>query len=359
MSDEAKKPTLAEWKSKLKEDLGEDAVSFGGADLGKFSSGIFSLDRALGDGWSYGLYHLLVGYESCGKSTIATKSAGEMNKINMETGKLDLSYSNPCPVLWVDQEGTFSEEWASKNGFLISRPQNEVVQLSDGQKMVDVVNSAILSELFCLIVIDSLESTMSQKVAEQSASDSYVGDRARILNDGYRRWTTSRVSMVSKFRDKPWRIPTIIAINQMREKIGVMYGDPSTIPGGIGQRMYSSTIIRMYNAKVENDNKTGYGMGTFSGITQKNKTAPPKRNFSFDMAIIDNDKLTQGEVDNAAAIFSDARDSGLLFKDGNSWRFGDETFRVQGDFKDKLYADPAYLASVWKTVLGASHAVSD
>jgi recombination protein RecA len=340
---------VGNWRESVKKAFG-DKVSFGASTPGRLSTGIYALDRATGGGWATGKFHLIVGYESTGKSTIVLKSAAEANKINWDTGELDLSYSNPMPVLICDQEFSMDSVWAEKHGFDIERPGNEIVGLSDGHAMVDVVNNALLSGEFGLIIIDSLESTASLKVLEQSASDSYMGDRARILNDGYRRWTSTRISIESKLKDTPWKIPTLIAINQLREKIGVMYGDPNVIPGGKAQLMYSSTILRMSPAKVESDAEKSYGMATFKGITQKNKTAPPKRNFTFEMAIIDTDKLRQGEVDNAGSVFKDARDSGLLFKDDSGWKFGDESFRVQGDFKDKLYNDPAYLAGVWKKV---------
>lgn len=341
---------LTEWRNQLKEEFGDD-VSFQGSNLGRFSSGIYSLDLALGGGWPLGHLNLLVGYESCGKSTVAAKAGSEMNKINWDTGELDLSYENPAAVLYVDQEGTFDTSWAKKNGFDTSLPVNEVVQLSDGQKMVDVVTNAIVSEQFGLIIVDSLESTMSFKVLEQSAMDAYMGDRARILNDGYRRWVMAKVRLSSKYKSSaPWKIPTIIAINQLREKIGVLHGDPSVIPGGIGQRQNSSIIVRMYKPKAENDTVKTYGMGSFHGITQKNKTFSPFRNFQFDMALIGTDKLKQGEVDNAGSIFRDAKELDLLYKDGTAWCIGDERFRVQADFREKLQTDPVYLSQMWKIV---------
>lgn len=331
-----------------------DEIVIGVPEFCRFSSGIFSLDKALGGGWTHGMFHLLVGPESSGKTTLAMKAAASINSINKETGKFDLSMANPCCVFYADQEGTLDPVWAHKQGFNTRLDGvNLVAGLTSGEQLADTVNGAIESGEFSLIIIDSLETTVATKTLENSNEDSDVGGRSRILNRAYRQWACSVKKIRNQFYDRPWRVPTILAINQIRLGIGVMQGDPRVLPGGRAQLHYSSTITWMGTPTIKDDDKKEYGMGEFKGLTRKNKTGvPPKQNFQFLMALLDLDELPAGGVANYESVFRAIKDLELLKKTESGYEFNGDAYRVQGDLKNRLCTDPEYLHETWKFLMG-------
>jgi RecA/RadA recombinase len=343
--------TSEDFKKNLKSTYGDDVV-LGAKDMQKFSSGVYDLDIALGGGWAFGVFHLVAGGESSGKTTTAIRAAAQVNKIDRETGKFNPDTVNPCGVMYVDQEGTLDLEWAYQIGFNTEYHGNLVAGFTAGEQAADAVNSAICSGVYTLIIIDSLETFLPKaRISGENASveDTDVGGRARILNRGYRLWLASLKEMIAKYQNKPWRIPTIIALNQWREKIGVMYGDPRVLPGGKSQLFYSATFVSMNTPKVQDDTSKTWGIGEFSGIVKKNKTGGvPKKNFTFQMALKDLDELKAGEIANHLSVFSDVKRLNLMEKTDNGYEFMGEKFRVQGDLKERLASDPLFLKKAWE-----------
>jgi len=335
----------------LRKDLGTaygDTVRLDQSSEGfRFSSGVVAYDQALGGGFKAGLNHLIVGWESSAKTTLALKTAAEVQKINRQTGKFDASYSDPCKVAFVDLENTFDEEWARANGVLCGRNHEDhfiVIQPSFGEQLIDIVKNIILGRRVSLIIGDSWEPVMSKKQTEISAEESAgLGGRARVLNEGYRQWTQAGID--AKQKDTPWLNTTLIGLNQFRHKITMM-GDPRTIPGGNGQIFYSSTITYMNRGNLQKDGTKNFGMGTFGGLLHKNKTARPKAVFSFDMATQPVDGHPAGYVDNQKTLWNIVKSqANWCYKDGKVWNILGEEYRVQDDFKDRMN-DPAFYAYV-------------
>jgi len=317
------------------------------------STGSYDVDRAYGGGLWVARFHLWVGRESVGKTTLAIHTMREVNLTNWDTGEYDPSMSNPTPVMFVDLEGTFDETWASKIGVRDFDDYNYVARPADGEIAANVVLAAIESGTFGLIIVDSNEAFVSRKTIEKAAEDAVMCDRAKILSRMYRVGQAHLNKAMNK--EKPWQSPTVLCLNQLRDDLKSMHGG-STIPGGIAQKQYSTSIVQFNSPLVQDDSKKAYGIGEFKGVTKKNKGHAPKKNFTFEMAIRDlttedGDGLTAGQIDNAKSILSDVKDLNLLKKTDNGYEVMGKTFRVQADFKKALREDEKELRRVWQHLL--------
>ena len=195
-------------------------------------TGAFALDYALQGGIPEGLATLLYGWEGSGKTTIAIRTVREMQR----------KHPNKM-VLWVDAERTFDREWAQRHGVDLERLY--VLEPDHGQQAVDII--ARFHEVMecCGIVVDSIPALVSQKVLDKSASDATVGELARLCgimcSKSTAAWAKER---------KRGHFVTMLLINQLRSKIGVMYGSPYSQPGGHQLQYFITTRIKLTGREV-------------------------------------------------------------------------------------------------------------
>lgn len=344
--------SLQDFKNQCRETFKESIVE--GAIRSRFSTGSYDVDRALGL-MARGRFHLWVGRESSCKTSLSTHTARQVNLINWDTGEYDPTLTNPSPVMFVDLEGTFDMSWAEKIG--VPRTSwdeyNYHVQPTSGEIAANIVLGGIESKAFGLIIVDSNEAFVSMKTIEKATEQDVMCDRSKILSRMYRVGQSNLINAIDK--ERPWRTPTVICLNQLRDNIGSMYGG-DTIPGGRAQLQYSSTILHFNAPLVKDDSLKSYGIGEFKGVTKKNKTAPPKKNFLFRMALLDltddeGNGLSAGQIDNAGSILSDIKTLDLMKKVDKGYEIFGETYRVQSDFKNAMRNDPEALRVVWNKLL--------
>lgn len=301
-----------------------------GSDKPRFSTGIFALDLALGRALTRNSCHLLVGPESTGKTTIALKVVKSITDYDWETGE----YGGKSKTLWIDMENAHDAEWAKLHGW--DDRYNEIVYPEDGAEAADIITEALRSREYALIVPDSLDSFYPLAAIEKDASATLVGERAKLLSQGFIRWTSIMRSQSGQ------KLPTILAINQFRLQIGgPMYSDPNIIPGGKAQLFYSSTITRMHSPKVSDDCGVESSVVRLKGIIQKNKTAVPKKNFEFLMGLQQTDDLGPGEVANSKSVF-DALKGTEIRKVNSRWTFLGEEYGTQKEIGERIKSDPAF-----------------
>lgn len=366
------------------------------AHLTRNSTGVFNLDVGTGGGFPKGRSIGLVGDESVGKTTLCLMFMGSLQHtcrkcqegfgwytdevIDEKTGEVkssDMVVTQPCEcganephvVLLVDAEGSFDPTWAARLG--VDVPTLIVVQPEWGQQAVDMVNAVIRSGELDALIFDSIaQATPSQEI-EKSAESTEPGIQARIMNRMFR---TVQAGLNSLGMDNPNK-PSLIFVNQFREKIGVMYGDPTTWPGGKGQNFaYSILIIMRAGKAIDETGNVGGTKGAKVGReihwhVRKNKTAIPEKKGSFKLFYADAPKAGHGagSVNNSEQIVQHGMALGVIEK-GGAWydlqaAFGEDyanpktkTGKFQGEEAvfDFLRSDPKKMKAVRERILHES-----
>ena len=169
--------------------------------------------------------------------------------------------------LWIDVEDYFDEEWASKLGVDVRRL--ELLAPESAEEAIDTVTMALESGAFGLVVLDSIAQLTPDKEYTATSEEWQQGLAARLLNKAFRKWITGMRKAKDRFGNE--HVPTLIMINQVRDKIGVMYGDPTTKPGGKGQEFAASVELKFLSSKVEKEEES------FGSKTEGEKVDVPVR----------------------------------------------------------------------------------
>lgn len=276
------------------------------------SSGSLGLDLALGvGGYPRGRVIEIFGPESSGKTTLAIHAIAEAQK-------------NGGIAAIIDAEHAFDRFYAEKLGvdienLLISQPDN-------GEQALEIADQLIRSSAIDIVVIDSVAALTPKAEIEGDMGDSKMGLQARLMSQALRKLTGS----INKTNT------TCIFINQLREKIGVMFGNPETTTGGNALKFYASVRLDIRKTGQIKDGDNVIGNQTRVKVV-KNKVAPPFRKAEFDIMFGEGVSLI-GELIDLGVEF------GIVKKSGSWFSYGDTKLAQGRDATKELLKDNPELA---------------
>lgn len=257
-----------------------------------FSSGSISINRALGiGGWPKGRIIEVYGPESSGKTTIALHAIAEIQKLGGIAAFIDAEHSidpNYAKNVGVDIDN-----------LILSQPDS-------GEQALEIVDSLAKTGAIDLIVVDSVAALVPEVELQGEMRDQVVGAQARLMSKALRKITGSLAKNKT----------TIIFINQIREKIGVIFGNPETTSGGRALKFYSS--IRLEVRKQQNLTSNGDILGNqVKCKVVKNKLAAPYKNAQIEIIFSQGISLT-------SEIINFAEEFGILTKKGSWYSYENE-----------------------------------
>jgi recombination protein RecA len=324
-------PALKNTLAQIEKEFGEGAIMPLGSDhaarIEGIPTGSLSLDIALGgQGLPKGRIVEIYGPESSGKTTLALHGVARAQR----AGGI---------AAFIDAEHALDPSWAKKLGveletLLVSQP-------SSGEEAMHITEMLIKSNAVDVIVIDSVAALVPKKELDGEMGDTHVGLQARLMSQALRKLT----GVISKSKT------CVIFINQIREKIGVMFGSPETTPGGRALKFYSSCRIDVRRIGQLKEGEDVVGQRVRAKVV-KNKVAPPFKVAEFDM-------MHSKGISYEGDVLDLAMAQKLVVRSGAWFRYGDVQLG-QGREKTRAYLEenPALVEELRNKIMTAGAALA-
>lgn len=286
-----------------------------------FSTGCLTLDMALGvGGVPRGRIVEIYGPESSGKTTVALHVIAEAQK-------------QGCTAAFVDAEHALDPVYAGNlgvnlNELYISQPDN-------GEQALDITESLVRSGAVDVVVIDSVAALTPRAEIDGEMGDAHVGLLARLMSQALRKLT----AVINKSNT------CVIFINQLREKVGVMFGNPETTPGGKALKFYAS--VRLDVRKVDTIKEGTEVIGNRTKVkVVKNKLAPPLKTAEFDI-------IYGTGISKIGCILDLAIENDIIQKTGSWFSYNDEKIgQGKENAKTYLLSNPEITSEIEKQIRG-------
>lgn len=349
----------------LKKQMGSTAVMSAAdvkyQDVPRISSGIFALDYALAGGWQAGRVHTIFGQKSASKTTTLLKTIAEAQKLcarcytppaispDGEVGKCACGDFREMICAFVDVEGTFDHKWSRKLGvqsdrLLYSQPEY-------AEQSLDIVETLVRSGEVDLVVLDSLAFLAPKSEIEHSVEKESVGVQARLIGKSVRKLNAALATV----KNEQGLLPTIFFTNQIRMKVGVMFGSPETVSGGMAPGFMATTEVKVRPGKYEMDEVTGKPLSaTMHFRIEKSKSSPTSHmEGEFKLVLSDTEIKKVGEIDEEGFMVKLAQTYGIVEGSGSSWTCLGEKFPGKSPIERRLATDPTMKAKLREMLIKA------
>ncbi len=289
------------------------------------STGSISLDAALGGGFPKGRIVEIYGPESSGKTTVALHAIASIQKQGGVAG-------------FIDAEHALDPVYASNigvdiNNLYISQPDN-------GEQALEICETMVRSEAIDIVVVDSVAALVPRAEIEGDMGDAHVGLQARLMSQALRKLTAA----ISKSNC------TVIFINQLREKVGVMFGNPETTTGGRALKFYASVRLDVRRSELVKSGDTVIGGHTKVKVV-KNKISAPFKTAEFDIMFSTGISLSGDLVDTGVT-------AGLIEKKSAWYNYNGQSFQGRDAIKKYLETNPEVMDQLYDTLkqrIGVKH----
>ena len=303
---------------KIEKDYGKGAIMRLGEktdmQIEVIPTGSILLDNALGvQGYPKGRIIEIFGPESSGKTTIALHAIAEAQKLGIQAAFIDAEHA--LDPIYAHKIGVNIDE------LFLSQPDT-------GEQGLEIADALVSSGAIGMVVIDSVAALVPKAEINGEMDDSHVGLQARLMSQGLRKLsgTVNKTKCI------------VIFINQLREKVGVMFGNPETTPGGRALKFYSTIRLEVRRSEQIKDTKDKENpiKGNKTKIkVVKNKVAPPFKTIELD--------LMYGEgISHTGEIISLGEDMGIIKKSGAWFDYNNGEIKVQGKelLREELKKNP-------------------
>src|SRR5690348_3789094 len=287
-------------------------------DVELLPSGALSLDLALGGGYPKGRIIEIYGPESSGKTTLTLHAIAEIQK-------------QGGTAAFIDAEHALDPAYAKRLGvdtdnLLVSQPDN-------GEQALEIAETLVRSNAVDLVVVDSVAALVPQAEIDGEMGDSHMGLQARLMSQALRKLT----GIINKSKT------TVIFINQIRMKIGVMFGNPETTTGGNALKFYASVRLDIRRIGQIKQGEEVIGNRTRVKVV-KNKIAPPFRQAEFDI-------MYNEGISKSGDILDMATERGIVEKSGAWFSYkGEKIAQSREAAKKYLEANPKVMDEIAKQV---------
>lgn len=295
--------------------LGDEPIE----DIDVIPTGALNLDLALGvGGLPRGRVVEIYGPESSGKTTLALHCVAEAQK----QGGL---------AAFIDAEHALDLQYAKRLGvdtdnLILSQPDY-------GEQALEIVESLVNSNALDIIIIDSVAALVPRAEIEGDMGDSHMGLLARLMSQALRKLS----GIVSKTNT------CVVFLNQIRQKIGIVFGNPETTPGGVALKFYSSIRLEVRRGTTIKENNEAIGSRTKVKIV-KNKIAPPFKSVEFDL-------MYGTGISKTGTVLDLAADMDIVEKAGSWYSYNDERLgQGRENVKDFLEKNPDVLEEIEQKV---------
>ncbi len=309
---------------------GSDALT----TVPRLSSGILSLDLSLGGGWATNNWNELVGVESSGKTAVCYQTIAHNQKVDPD-----------FVAMFVAAE-EFVPSYAKSFG--VDTDRMWIVETNDMETVFELVVKAVENRTVDMVVIDSLPALVTTAEADRNLSDGVlVSPGAKIISTFFKKMGKALRRSLTNPDDRPC---TPIMINQWRDQIGVMFGDPRTTPGGKAKNYYFFVRLEVgrdeWIQEVKSDLTTRIGQ-TIAARTIKNKTYRPQQRSQFDFYFADGAGFKKGEFDTVKDLINVAL-SLDLFDPNTRYKWKGENVGGSKDaLTERLRQDVGLRKEIW------------